>query len=80
MAPANGTAVTGARFGLGADALIRPATPSVVSAVSTFACTDVITSLTTGTAYWFDMAVDTSNTSNAAFIQNVSMSITELAN
>ena len=79
-APANGTAVTGARFGLGADALIRPATPSVVSAVSTFACTDVITGLTTGTAYWFDMAIDTSNTSNAAFIQNVSMSITELAN
>jgi hypothetical protein len=66
--------------GLGADALIRPATPSVVSAVSTFACTDVITGPTTGTAYWFDLAIDTSNPSNAAFIQNISVSITELAN
>ena len=65
---------------MGADALIRPATPSVVSAVSTFACTDVITGPTTGTAYSFDIAIDTSNTSNAAFIQNVSVSITELAN
>ena len=76
-APANGTPVTGARFGLGADALIRPATPS---AVSTFACTDVITGPATGTAYWFDMAIGTSDASNAAFIQNVSVSITELAN
>ena len=79
-APANGAAVTGTRFGLGADALIRPATPSMVSAVSTFACTDVITGLTPGTAYWFDVAIGTSNPSNAAFIQNVSMSITEVAN
>jgi hypothetical protein len=38
-APPNGAAVTGTRFGLGADALIRPAT---FSAVSTFAWTDVI--------------------------------------
>jgi hypothetical protein len=79
-APANGAAVTGTRFGLGADALIRPATSSASSAVSTFACTDVITGLTTRTAYWFDTALDTSNTSNAAFIQNVSVSITELTN
>jgi hypothetical protein len=79
-APANGTAATGARFGLGADAFIRPATPSAVSAVSTFACTDVITGPATGTAYWFDIAIGTSNTSNAAFIQNISVSITELAN
>jgi hypothetical protein len=40
----------------------------------------VITGLTTGTAYWFDMAIDTSNSTNAPFIQNVSVSITELAN
>jgi len=79
-APANGAAVTGTRFGLGADALIRPATSSTSSAVSTFACTDVITGLAPGTAYWFDVAIDTSNPSNAAFIQNVSMSITEVAN
>jgi hypothetical protein len=31
------------------------------SAVSTFVCTDVVTGLTTGTAYWFDIAIDTSN-------------------
>jgi len=79
-APANSAAVTGTRFGLGSDALIRPATSSASSAVSTFACTDVITGLTTGTAYWFDIAIDTSNPSNAAFIQNVSVSIIELAN
>lgn len=79
-APANGAAVTGTRFGLGSDALIRPATSSTSSAVSTFACTDVITGLATGTAYWFDTAISTSNPSNAAFIQNVSVSITELAN
>ena len=76
-APANGTSVTGARFGLGADALIRPAASSASSA---FACTDVITGPATGTAYWFDLAIGTSDTSNAAFIQNVSVSITELAN
>jgi parallel beta-helix repeat protein len=79
-APPNGAAVTGTRFGLGSDALIRPATSSASSAVSTFSCTDVITGLTTGTAYWFDIAIGTSNPSNAAFIQNASMSITELAN
>jgi parallel beta-helix repeat protein len=78
-APANGAAITGTRFGLGSDALIRPATSSASSAVSTFACTDVITGLTTGTAYWFDIAIDTSNPSKAAFIQNVSVSIAELA-
>lgn len=76
-APTNGAAVTGTRFGLGADALIRPPTSSTVSM---FACTDVITGLTPGTAYWFDVAIGTSNPSNAAFIQNVSMSITEVAN
>jgi hypothetical protein len=79
-APAHGAAVTGARFGLGADALICPARPSVVSAVSTFACTDVIAGAATGTVYWFDIAIGTSDTVNAAFIQNVSVSITELAN
>ena len=77
--PTNGAAVTGTRFGLGADALIRPATSSASSAVSTFACTDVITGLTPGTTYWFDVAIGTSNPSNAAFIQNVSMSINEVA-
>jgi parallel beta-helix repeat protein len=79
-APTNGAAATGTRFGLGSDALIHPATSSASSAVSTFACTDVITGLTTGTPYWFDVAMGTSNPANAAFIQNVSMSITELAN
>lgn len=79
-APANGAAVTGTRFGLGSDALIRPAASSTSSAVSTFACTDVITGLATGTAYWFDTAISTSNPLNAAFIQNISVSITELAN
>jgi parallel beta-helix repeat protein len=78
-APANGTAVTGTRFGLGADALIRPATPSASSAVSTFACTDVITGLAPGTAYWFDVATETSDPPNAAFIQNVSVSVIEVA-
>jgi len=73
-APTNGNAVTGTRFGLGADALIRPATSSA------FACTDVITGLSPGTAYWFDVAIDTSDPANAAFIQNVSMSISEVAN
>jgi hypothetical protein len=76
-APKHGTAVTGTRFGLGADALSRPATSS---AVSTFARTDVITGLSAGTAYWFDVAMDTSDPSNAAFIQNVSMSVIEVAN
>ena len=52
----------------------------MVSAVSTFACTDVIAGAATGTVYWFDIAIDTSDTVNAAFIQNVSVSITELAN
>jgi hypothetical protein len=79
-APPNGASLTGTRFGLGSDALIRPATSSASRAVSTFACTDVITGLTPGTAYWLDVAVDSSNPANAAFIQNVSVSITELAN
>jgi len=73
-APTNSAPVTGTRFGLGADALIRPATSSA------FACTDVITGLFPGTAYWFDVAIDTSDPANAAFIQNVSMSISEVAN
>ena len=76
-APVNGAAVTGTRFGAGADPNFRA--PSIGSTVpAQIALTDVITGLTLGTAYWFDLALSTSNASDTAQVQNVSISVTEL--
>lgn len=73
-APANGVAVTGTRIGPAADP-----TPSGSGAGSWTACPfTAILALTAGTPYWFDMALATSNASDAASVANMSMSFAEL--
>jgi hypothetical protein len=75
-APANGVAVTGTRFGAAADVQFKSnGTPATVQ---TFAFTSVL-SLVAGTTYWFDLALDSSNPSDAAQVRGVSMTFDELA-
>lgn len=74
-APVNGAAVTGTRFGAAADVQFKSS--GVPATVQTFAFTGVL-ALTPGTAYWFDLALDTSNPSDAAEVKGVAMSIAEL--
>jgi hypothetical protein len=75
--PPNGAAVLGSRFGGAADPLYRFSSLSG-SAVLPASYVDLL-SLTAGTAYWFDLAVSTSNASDAAAVSNVSMAFVELS-
>lgn len=72
-APVNGAAVSGTRFGGAGDSSTRPQS---AGAPVPFALTAVI-SLIAGTAYWFDIALDTSSGSDAASVSDVSISIFE---
>jgi len=75
-APSNGAAVSGTAYGVGAaDWSIR--SPAAGSG-SAFALSEIITGLTPGTQYWFDIALDTSNASDAAFLQSVCFTFQEL--
>ena len=73
-APVNGAAVTGTRFGAAGDPGFRP---SGVGAGIGFAFTDIVTGLTPGTAYWFDVAVSSGN-ANSVTVTQISMTIMEL--
>lgn len=72
-APANGVAVTGTRFGMPGDPPIQAPT---TTARQMFAFCDTLT-LTPGTAYWFDLAVDTTVAADTAQVSNVSMNFIE---
>jgi len=73
-APTNGAAVSGTAFGAKADFTITaPSTGVLVP----FAFTDIL-SLTVATAYWFDLALLTSNVSDAASVANLAVSIVEI--
>jgi len=72
-APVNGAAVTGTRFGTVND---QGATPVAAGETVAFAQTAVL-SLTPGTAYWFDLALKTSNSSDTASFTTLSISIVE---
>jgi hypothetical protein len=74
-APANGTAVTGTRFGSAAD--IQFKSNGVPATVQSFALTAVL-SLTPGTAYWFDIALDTGTPADAAEVKGMAMTFVEL--
>lgn len=73
-APANGAAVSGTRFGGATDQTHRPASTSNGTGWSI----NAVLSLTPATAYWFDIALDTSAAADAASIASVSVSIVEL--
>jgi Periplasmic copper-binding protein (NosD) len=76
-APANAAAVTGTRWGTGtADASINAARTQ--SGAVPFSFTQVITGLTAGTAYWFDLTTSTTNAADSATITNVEMTFVEL--
>ena len=72
-APVNGAAVTGTRWGSAGDLTIQPKAVGV-GVPFTF-CT--VLSLSKGTAYWFDLALDTSNASDAASVADVSFAAVE---
>lgn len=73
-APANGTAVTGTRFGSAGD---PTTTPNGISVRVPISFTDIVT-LTPGIAAWFDLALATSNAADAASVNNVSVTLVEL--
>lgn len=73
-APNNGDAVTGTRWGAGADKVLRSA---ATATASDFSLTDLLT-LTPGTAYWFDLALDTGNVSDAASLAALSFVLEEV--
>jgi parallel beta-helix repeat protein len=76
-APANGAAVSGTRWGTGTtDSGINSARS--ISAPAPFSLTQVITGLTAGTAYWFDLTTSTGNVADSATITNVVMTFAEL--
>lgn len=72
-APINGAAVSGTRFGGAGDSTTRPQS---AGAAVPFALTAVL-SLTAGTTYWFDLALDTNAGADAASVSDVSISIIE---
>jgi hypothetical protein len=73
-APANGVAATGTRWGANTDIALKNAGTGFVAP---FAFTDLLT-LTPGTTYWFDLALDTANAANAAAVSNISITMAEL--
>jgi hypothetical protein len=75
-APANGAAVTGTKFGPATDTVVRPV--SATTGAIGFAITTLL-SLTPGTAYWFDLMVKTASGSDAASVESISMTMSELA-
>jgi hypothetical protein len=74
-APANGGTLTGTRFGAATDQSIRAAN---FNAGVPF-CLNAILALTPGTAYWFDVALDTGATADTAQITSVGVTIYELS-
>jgi hypothetical protein len=76
-APINGAATTGTSWGTGTgDYLVRESALSGTGALP-FALTGLLT-LTPATAYWFDLALSTTNAADSAEVLNLSVSIAEL--
>jgi hypothetical protein len=72
-APANGTGVTGTRFGAAGDPSVKPVSNGIPVA---FSFTDLL-ALTPGTTYWFDLALDTSSAADAASLADVAITLAE---
>jgi hypothetical protein len=76
-APINGAAQTGTKFGVGVDSYFF--TTSSSTSEGTPVAFQQILSLIPGTAYWFDMAIATSNIAGTATLAAVTVSLIELA-
>lgn len=74
-APLNGAAVSGTRFGAVEDAI---SAASAAGVYLPFAFTALVT-LTPGTAYWFDLALSTTNAADAASFRALSFTAVEIA-
>jgi hypothetical protein len=74
-APVNGAAATGTRFGGAADQAIQA---SATTAGDGFALADVVTGLTVGTAYWFDLTYATSAGADVANLASLGVALQEL--
>lgn len=75
-APVNGAAVTGTRFGTANDIALLPVITA--NGGTPFSLTALLT-LTPATAYWFDLALLTSNASNAAKVQFLGFTAVEIS-
>lgn len=71
-APANGVAVTGTALGTS----INTTAVGILSPVA-FSLGGIVTGLTAGTAYWFDIAFFTGNVADAANLANISCCLEE---
>jgi hypothetical protein len=74
-APTNGAAVSGTRWGAAADYTTQP---PVAAVKVPFAFTDLLT-LTPATAYWFDIALATSNAADSAAVFFLSFTALEVS-
>lgn len=75
-APGNGVAVTGTRFGSSTND--KSARPAASPGSLPWAITDLLT-LTPGTAYWFDIALDTAVAADTAVIGSISFTALEIS-
>jgi hypothetical protein len=75
VTPANGTPVSGQRFGGTSYQTLGPG--AAIAAGIGFAVTDIVT-FTPGTNHWVDLAVATGNTNDAASVASLSVTLTEL--
>jgi hypothetical protein len=76
-APTNGAAATGTKFGVGADT--EYFTTSTSASEATPVTFQQVLSLTPGTAYWFDLALASSNVAGTAVTTSITATFTELA-
>ena len=74
-APVNGAAVSGTRFGMASDASFRS---TAAAFFIPFTLTDLLT-LTPGTAYWFDIALQTAVGADTAQLFTLSYTALEIA-
>lgn len=75
-APANGAAASGTAFGSPANMTVQSST---LSAGIPFCIQSLITGLTAGTAYWFDLAASTANAADTADFYALSFTAVEVA-
>lgn len=74
-APANGVAATGTRFGSSTEFSLSPV---LLGTGSPFSFSTVLTGLTAGTAYWFDLAFKTSGVLVVSGFTNLQFTFVEL--
>lgn len=76
-APANAAATTGTAFGVIQTFTLSASATAFGDVHCPFSITAVVSGLTVGTAYWFDLAAESVTTASDMGFQNISMTATE---